>query len=358
MSSNDAKGPPRPLFIRIYLAVIPAVCLILTVSATAAVVFASRKFELLPDTAETARSFWLTMAAIGGAETLGLAVSLLAVMFLTRAITRPVEKMAREALALTEPDGTGELSTDGRIHELRELSVAFNRLLDEQRRRQIEISNLSTNLLHDIKTPLAIMRNEAEAALLHDNDAEPALQSVCESCDSLLDAVAANAEIAALASGLNRHNADLVDIASEIDKAVDLYRFVADAKHQTLESRIERRGLLMSAHRIRIQQLISNLLDNAIKYTPAGGHIGIDARLDGPSIVFSVSDTGVGISAEDIPRIFQRFYRSDPSRHEQGFGLGLALVKAIVEFYHGEISVTSSPGNGSMFTVSLPASEN
>jgi signal transduction histidine kinase len=99
---------------------------------------------------------------------------------------------------------------------------------------------------------------------------------------------------------------------------------------------------------------VANLLDNAVKYTPAGGSIRIEARRDGPDALLSVSDTGIGIPADELPRIWDRLYRGDKSRSERGLGLGLSLVKAIVEAHGGKVAVTSTPEAGSRFELRLP----
>ncbi len=354
MSSNEPTGAKKPLFVRIYCAVIPATCLILMLAAVAAVVYANRTAGGDVATAESARRYWLPLAALGVAEAVGLVVSLLAVVFLTRSIARPISEMAHEALEMTESDSDGPLKSDGDIRELSELSVAFNRLLGEQRRRRAEIRDLSMNFLHDLKTPLANIRTDAQDALAGTSDTTSALQSICESCDVLRNAIDTNATIAALASGLYRRNMETVNVSDAVSRMVEVYRFVADSRHQVLESSIADPNVVLVAHRLHVQQLVGNLLDNAIKYTPEGGtiRVGLD-RGDG-CISITVSDSGVGIAESDRKRIFERFFRADPSRHEPGFGLGLPLVKAVVDFYHGEISVDSSPGRGSTFSIRLP----
>ena len=105
-----------------------------------------------------------------------------------------------------------------------------------------------------------------------------------------------------------------------------------------------------------IQRMIANLIDNAVKYTPPGGRIDVTARSDTDSrVVISVEDTGTGISADDLPHIFDRFFRCDPSRSTSGSGLGLSLVKAVAEAHNGHVAVSSTINQGSCFTVILPA---
>jgi signal transduction histidine kinase len=111
---------------------------------------------------------------------------------------------------------------------------------------------------------------------------------------------------------------------------------------------------MVTADRDRLRQVLANLIDNAVKYTPAGGTVTVDARSDGDAVRIDVTDTGVGIPPHDLPRIWERLYRGDQSRAERGLGLGLSLVRAIVTAHSGTVEVSSEPGAGSTFVVRLP----
>jgi signal transduction histidine kinase len=149
---------------------------------------------------------------------------------------------------------------------------------------------------------------------------------------------------------LNRERLQLADV---VGRAVDLYRDVADAKGVSLTSESDA-TVAVSADRVRLEQVAANLIDNALKYTPRGGQV--TARVsggDGYGLI-RVRDTGSGIPADELPRIWERLFRGDSSRAERGLGLGLSLVKAIVEAHGGTVSVESAAGKGSTFTVALP----
>ncbi|MGN0855511.1 MAG: sensor histidine kinase [Kiritimatiellia bacterium] len=339
---------------RISLVTIPAACIALFLVTLAALFCMGSHTAAITAAGMSAREWW-ALALLGATEALGITVILFAGFWLARTVSDPVSAMARDALAITESGKDGRISSDGRISELCDLSLAFNRLLDEQRRRQSEIRDLSGNLLHDIKTPLANIRNDAEAALRNESDKDVVLANICESCNLLLSAITTNAEIASISSGLCRANRELVNVADEIAQAAQLYRFITDAKHQTLETQLRADDLLVLAHRIHIQQLVSNLLDNAVKYTPEGGRIRIAAVRKVEAIELEVSDTGIGIPPDEQEKIFERYYRADPSRHEPGFGLGLALVKSIVDYQSGTIFCRSTPDTGTTFTINLPS---
>ena len=150
---------------------------------------------------------------------------------------------------------------------------------------------------------------------------------------------------------LSRERLELADVAHD---AVNLYADVAEDKGVTLESRATL-GVCVSADRNRMRQVVANLLDNAIKYTPAGGRVEMEAAREGADAVLTVRDTGHGIPPGELPRIWERLYRGDASRSERGLGLGLSLVKAIVEAHGGRVEAASSPGQGSAFIVRLPS---
>jgi len=141
-----------------------------------------------------------------------------------------------------------------------------------------------------------------------------------------------------------------VDVAA---RAVDLYRDVADAKGVTL---IANAGAdaVVSGDRVRLEQATANLIDNAVKYTPRGGRISVDVQRERDRALLRVRDTGIGIPADEQPRIWDRLFRGDKSRAERGLGLGLSLVKAVIEAHGGTVTVVSKAGQGSTFTVSLP----
>ncbi len=134
---------------------------------------------------------------------------------------------------------------------------------------------------------------------------------------------------------------------------VSVYEDVAEDKQIELRTSIDA-GLTVPGDRDRLRQVLANLIDNAVKYTPSGGRVTVSARANGPNARIEVADTGIGIAAHDLGRIWERLYRSDQSRAERGLGLGLSLVRAIVRAHAGTVDVTTEPGHGSTFAVCLP----
>ena len=160
-------------------------------------------------------------------------------------------------------------------------------------------------------------------------------------------------DISEAESGTMQLQRESLMLADVVARAVDLYRDVAEAKGVALtaDASVE---VAVVADRTRLEQVAANLIDNAVKYTPPGGRVDVEVRRDGATAIMRVRDTGAGIPPDELPRIFERLFRGDTSRAERGLGLGLSLVRAIVEAHGGTVSVESEPGRGSVFTVSLP----
>jgi signal transduction histidine kinase len=145
-----------------------------------------------------------------------------------------------------------------------------------------------------------------------------------------------------------------IDLPALVRKVADLYEVVADSKALKISVKMPE-GLRVKADSNRLPQAVANLVDNAVKYTPNGGHITISGWRENGEIALSVKDTGIGISSVESERVWERLYRADRSRAERGLGLGLPVVKAIVEAHHGRVTLESQPNQGSAFTLYLPA---
>ena len=211
------------------------------------------------------------------------------------------------------------------------------------------------NVSHELRTPLTRLRGVAEIALAGQPDPDryrEALADCVEETDRVLVMLNTLMDISEAESGampLHREAVRLSDVAA---RAADLYRDVADARGVTIE--VKAAGdAVVSADRGGLEQAAGDLVRNRIKNTPAGGRVSVVVLLEGGFGLLRVRDTGVGIPADELPHIWDRLFRGDVSRTERGLGLGLSLVKAIVEAHGGTVAVQSEPGRGSAFTLSL-----
>jgi signal transduction histidine kinase len=240
-----------------------------------------------------------------------------------------------------------------------ELSALFNTMLDRINGLMAAMGESIDNVAHDLRTPIARLRAIAERALQEPespaqrNIQKEALADCLEEADKILSILNTLMDISEAEAGGLQLRREPVALRALLAEVVELYEDVADAKKVPVEVEPGEEAIV-SGDRDRLRQVFANLLDNAIKYTPDGGQVRINVARANDSAVVTVTDTGTGIAAEHLPRIWERLYRADPSRSERGLGLGLSLVKAYVVAHGGDVDARSEPGRGSAFTVRLP----
>ena len=240
-----------------------------------------------------------------------------------------------------------------------QLSALFNTMLDRINGLMAAMGESIDNVAHDLRTPVARLKGIAERALQgsesppEKNSQKEALADCLEEADRILSILNTLMDITEAETGVLQLRREPVALRALLAEVVELYEDVADAKHVVVTV-APGDEVVVSGARDRLRQVFANLLDNAVKYTPGGGSVGIAVTRDADSAVVSVADTGVGIAVEHLPRIWERLYRADPSRSERGLGLGLSLVKAYVIAHGGSVEAQSEPGRGSTFIVRLP----
>jgi signal transduction histidine kinase len=291
-----------------------------------------------------------------------LSIVLLAIgggLIATRSALLPIRRLTDAVARIVRTGRTDErvpLSGAAGRDAIDELTGLFNAMLDRIEGLVRGMREAVDNVSHDLRTPLTRMRGAAEMALASAPDLvryREALADCVEESDHVLLVLNTLMDISEAETGVLQLHRVQVRLADVANRAADLYREVAESKRIALSVSVAFHGTVL-ADATRLEQVGANLIDNAIKYTPVDGRVDVEAAEEGGRALLRVRDTGIGIRAEDLPRIWDRLFRGDASRAERGLGLGLSLVKAIVEAHGGALSVASEPGKGSVFTVSLP----
>jgi len=235
------------------------------------------------------------------------------------------------------------------------LFLAYRSIRRRHAKAMQELHDLSDDIAHDLRTPLARMHAQAELAAMGDVSAAELAAGVAEETSSMLELINTMLDLSQTGARIERSPRMDVDLAAIVRQMTEFYASVAEDKGVAFVLDLPDGEIVRSAHKAKLQQLVGNLLDNAVKFTPAGGTVSVTLSKEPDTGLarLAVSDTGIGISEADQPNLFKRFWRSDASRSLPGNGLGLAVVKAIVTSYGGSVTCTSRPGVGTTFVVKL-----
>ena len=298
--------------------------------------------------------------AAQGVVPAALLLSAAAGAFAAWRVTHPI-RLAKDTTQriLETGDLEARVPSPGGSGELAELVQQLNTVLGRNAALIRAQRETLDNLAHDIRTPLARLRGAAELALQDHADAaraNEALADCVEESERVLRLLEAMLDVSAAETGTMHLRKERCDLRSLGARAVDLYREVADDKGITLVLDAGN-DVPVEVDTARLGQAVANLVDNAVKYTPTGGRVSLHIRRDGAKGVLEVNDSGPGIALEEHEKIWGRLYRSDRSRSQRGLGLGLSLVKAIVEAHGGSVQVGAAEGGGARFSVLLDVAD-
>jgi heavy metal sensor kinase len=279
-------------------------------------------------------------------------------LFLVGRALAPVVQIARSAEQITLHNLRERLPLTNTGDELEHLSLALNRMIVRLSEALEQNRRFLADASHELRTPLAALRGEMES-VVEQTRALPELSdragSALEEVDRLSKIVDALFAISRLDAGEAQQEWDRFDLAAVAASTTEQMSLLAEDKGISVACNAQGH-VSVEGDRSRIKQVVVNLLDNAIKYTPPGGLVNLNVRADAGRAVLEVADTGIGISAGALPHVFERFYRVDNGRSREigGAGLGLAIVKSICTAHGGQVEVESAEGRGSRFTVKLP----
>lgn len=276
--------------------------------------------------------------------------------FMARRTLQGVEEVAQTAEDISKGAFERRVPFKARGAEIDRLATTFNEMLDRIHALICGMREISDNIAHDLRSPITRIRGVAEMTLTSGKSTgeyESMAANTIEECDRLLEMIETMLAISELEAGAGNLAMEEVDMAGVVEDACDLFQPLAEDKDLTIVTEVVTDSFVRGDTQ-KLQRLVANLLDNAIKYTESEGTIKVSLDGDASKVLLSVEDTGEGMSGDDLANIFERFYRCDPSRSEAGVGLGLSLVMAIARSHGGEVAVTSYPGKGSTFSVSLP----
>lgn len=243
--------------------------------------------------------------------------------------------------------------------EFGRLARSFNRMTAELARAEQQRRNLTADVAHELRTPLHIIQGNLEGVL--DGVYQPTPEHIAATLEEtrLLARLVDDLRTLSLAeAGQLALHFEPLDVNDLLEDALTRFSGQAAAQHVELALAVTGDNLSVRADHDRLDQVITNLVANALEHTPSGGSIRLEAHAAGNGVEIVVRDTGEGIPAEDLPFVFDRFWRADPARTRKaggGSGLGLSIARQIVQAHGGKISVESQPGRGSVFTLSLPA---
>jgi two-component system, OmpR family, heavy metal sensor histidine kinase CusS len=273
----------------------------------------------------------------------------------------PVEEMAATARRISSTNLRERILTEGYPSELASLAGTFNKMLDRLEESFERISKFSADIAHDLRTPVNNIRGEAEVALARARTVDEyrgVLESSLEEAVRLSDLIADLLFLARTESPLTHLHRERVDLVELLGGVREYYEASATDGGISLTTAVGAEPVIAELDRTLVQRAVGNLVSNAVAHTPPGGSVVLATNAEVATIRIEVTDTGVGIPPEALPKVFDRFFRVDPSRSQAsgGTGLGLAIVQGIMVLHGGKVEIASQPGQGTRVTLRMPVS--
>ena len=287
-----------------------------------------------------------------------LALGLVGGWFVATRAMRPIDSISSTALKISSGDLSQRIPQEETESELGRLVSVLNSTFTRLESSFAEQVRFTTDVSHELRTPVAVIVSQTQMALARDRSA-PEYRETLEACQRaaqrMRGLIESLLQLARLDSGQEQFKREPFDLAHVARETIQLLETFARERGLQLVSNLGQAQTRGDAE--RISQVVLNLITNAIHYTPSGGSITVSTESENQFAILRVADTGIGIPAEDLPHLFDRFYRVDKSRSRDkgGSGLGLAISRAIVSAHSGSLEATSAPGQGATFTIRLPA---
>jgi heavy metal sensor kinase len=294
---------------------------------------------------------------------LSIGVAIIGGYVLTRRAFKPIGEITRKAEGITSRNLTERLPVPETGDELEQLSIALNGMIERIEKAFRYLNRFTADASHELRTPLALMRTTAELTLKRprsESEYRDSLSTIVADVEATSNIIDSLLFLARADDGSELLDKKLVDLVESVRDAKSRGQVMADAKQIDISEHIASGPLWVEGDAASLRRLFLIVIDNAIKYTPAGGNVAVALEPYDGSALFEVRDTGVGISESDLPHVFERFFRANKARTRQdgGVGLGLSIGKQIVESHGGTADVESMPGKGSVFRVRIPLRPN
>jgi len=277
--------------------------------------------------------------------------------WVTKKTMASVEHITQTALRIGKDGFKHRVQMGNQGEEIDRLASAFNNMLDRIEVLMLDLRDVTNNVAHDLRTPITRIRGISETTLQNKENIEDyreGYESILEECNYLQNLINTILEISEIDSGIKKGRKTKIELVDLVKKGYELFLPVAEDKSIQLEFKSSDDPIYISGDAPQLQRIVSNLLDNALKFTKENGNVLIEVKKMEDNAKISVQDTGIGIDTANLTRIFEKFYRIESSRSTPGSGLGLSWIKSILSTTDGTISVQSTLGQGSTFTVHIP----